>query len=103
MTSNASLLILHMTVPPFPPNTVCSARYYATVVRPVLFRPLFPASYLTAHKGIGVLTHAIIVITIFTVKSIACKAYSAREWPVLIAGVFLAIVLEGVRLVLCSH
>ena len=62
-----------MTVPPFPPDTVCNARYSTTVVRPVLFCPLFPASYLTAHKGIGVPIHAIIVVTIFTVKVLYAK------------------------------
>ena len=62
-----------MTTPPFPPDTVCNARYYATVVRPVLFCPLFLANYLTAHKGIGVPTHAITIVTIFTVKVLYAK------------------------------
>ena len=62
-----------MIVPPFPPNTMCNAWYYATVVQLVLFRPLFPASYLTAHKGIGVLTYAITGITIFMVKLLYVK------------------------------
>ena len=62
-----------MTIPPFPPDTMCNARYSTTMVRLVLFCPLFPASYLTTHKGIGVLTHAITVVTIFTVKLLYAK------------------------------
>ena len=62
-----------MTIPPFPPDTVCNPWYYATVVRLVLFCPLFPASYLTAHKGIGVPIHAITVVTIFIVKVLYTK------------------------------
>ena len=62
-----------MTSPPFPPDTVCNVWYYATVVQPVLFCPIFPASYLTAHKSIGVLTHAITVVTIFMLKLLYTK------------------------------
>ena len=57
-----------MTAPPFPPDTVCNVWYYATVVQPVLFCPLFPASYLTAYKGIGIPTYIITIVTIFMVK-----------------------------------
>ena len=62
-----------MTAPPFPPDTMCNARYYATMVRPVLFCPLFPTSCLTAHKGTGVLTHAITVVTILMLRLLYAK------------------------------